>query len=1071
MRSWFFRIFALLSLFFITIFNIAMCWGDMDWAYKAISSNIPYFSLLILNIFQAISAIFLASDFLKRDKKLDTSEVFYVRPLSNAEYVLGKLWGNLRVFIFLNGVVMGISLFCTATSPHVAIDWSAYPIYFILISIPTLVFIIGLSAFLMSVLKNQAVTFILLLGYILLSIIYLENKYYSLFDYMTYFLPLAKSSIVGFTNTEMLLNHRGIYLFAGLAFIFVTITFFARLANTSRSKYGWLALSVIMVGISGWFAYKHVHTITGEDEMRRHYTELNNKYVHSPKMFIDRYDISVEQQPHSFRSEVKMQGIALSTASVFTFCLNPGLNIQEISGEAGQALEYERERQIVLVDFGKELSAGDTACITIKYSGRVDNAFCYLDIPAKLLQESYHVANTLRSDKQYCFQTPDYLMFTPETYWYPRPGTAYSSESPDWQQIYFSQFNLNVKPLPGLVPISQGEETENGDGSYSFIPEYPAQAISLVIGKYMRQRIETEGISYELRFIEGHDYYAAAFDSIRDTIPALIREYKENTERTYHLEYPFKRFSVVEAPAQFSVYTHTWSLAKENVQPEMVFVSEKLWTGWFEFENEIKRRKRWNQSITEEDAQMNVLRDALQQIPLFPQLYNFRYNIFSSEWPVANRIVEYYLQEEKNTPTRRNSPIVFEGGVTIDWNAGNGGLTNDEKANQLMEKQNLKDLLANDEYRELSSSVIRLKAKQLFAPAELTTDISAFRESVYALLNRNTFRNVRFEEVLDTLGALSRTDLRSRLTEWFQPTLLPFYSIEKPEIIRYSHRGKDVYVLKITINNLSDNDGIVNIITRLGDGQAQNDPRTNRNLWVGAHQSKQVVTFWDEAPRSVACNTIISDNIPFTVEQPVDNIRQENREPAEKEGDYPVAEFSSLPSEEVIVDNEDSLFFLSKEVVTGLLPKWLNNNTDTAFRYSDLPSWRRAPIQWTATTNPGFYGQNIRSAYVVKGGSGNHAATWKVPVPSAGNYEVYYHLFKDQNQNRRNRSGNNGAEYHFKIQYEGETEDAYLELQRAGNGWERLGAYYFGKDTVRITLTNETKERRVTADAVKIVKR
>ncbi|MGI6519721.1 MAG: hypothetical protein ACOX2D_01130 [Fermentimonas sp.] len=47
-------------------------------------------------------------------------------------------------------------------------------------------------------------------------------------------------------------------------------------------------------------------------------------------------------------------------------------------------------------------------------------------------------------------------MFTPETYWYPRPGTSYSSESPDWQQAYFSHFRLKVTTLDNLKALSQG---------------------------------------------------------------------------------------------------------------------------------------------------------------------------------------------------------------------------------------------------------------------------------------------------------------------------------------------------------------------------------------------------------------------------------------------------------------------------------------------------------------------------------------------------------------------------------------------------------------------------------------
>ena len=63
----------------------------------------------------------------------------------------------------------------------------------------------------------------------------------------------------------------------------------------------------------------------------------------------------------------------------------------------------------------------------------------------------------------------NYLMLTPETYWYPRAGTSYSDKNPDWQQTYFSNYRLKVKPLPGLVPISQGEGKCDEEGV--FLPQ------------------------------------------------------------------------------------------------------------------------------------------------------------------------------------------------------------------------------------------------------------------------------------------------------------------------------------------------------------------------------------------------------------------------------------------------------------------------------------------------------------------------------------------------------------------------------------------------------------------------
>lgn len=100
-RSWFFRVFTVLAIGITTLFNFLLFVSEDTygfWIAMSIPSNIPYLILLLLNTGQAVIAIFLASDFLKRDKKLDTSEVFYVRPLSNAEYVIGKIWGNLACF-------------------------------------------------------------------------------------------------------------------------------------------------------------------------------------------------------------------------------------------------------------------------------------------------------------------------------------------------------------------------------------------------------------------------------------------------------------------------------------------------------------------------------------------------------------------------------------------------------------------------------------------------------------------------------------------------------------------------------------------------------------------------------------------------------------------------------------------------------------------------------------------------------------------------------------------------------------------------------------------------------------
>jgi ABC-type transport system involved in multi-copper enzyme maturation permease subunit len=172
LRSWFFRIFALLTIVILFFFNMAVLVMENggNWTLKAISSIIPYMNLLMLNTVQAIIAIFLASDFLKRDKKLDTTDVIYIRSMSNGEYVAGKTIGNLVVFTILNLIILSEALIFNLISAEVSVNWLAYLEYYLIISLPTLIFILGLSFFVMSVLKNQAITFILLLGYVAVTI-------------------------------------------------------------------------------------------------------------------------------------------------------------------------------------------------------------------------------------------------------------------------------------------------------------------------------------------------------------------------------------------------------------------------------------------------------------------------------------------------------------------------------------------------------------------------------------------------------------------------------------------------------------------------------------------------------------------------------------------------------------------------------------------------------------------------------------------------------------------------------------------------------------------------------------
>ena len=374
------------------------------------------------------------------------------------------------------------------------------------------------------------------------------------------------------------------------------------------------------------------------------------------------------------------------------------------------------------------------------------------------------------------------------------------------------------------------------------------------------------------------------------------------------------------------------------------------------------------------------------------------------------------------------------------------------------------------ELRNLQNNIVGQEASRLFARAEINMGVEAFRDSLYSLLKRNTFLNIKFENMLDTLGEISRTDIRSLLGEWEKTTPLPFYSLGEPTLTKITNKGgEEFFVLKMLISNNSDYDGIIHMDIRK-DGwwyQPLEDPRAKTKIEMPAHTSKEFVSVWEDQIRNVEINTMVSGNLPNIISQDINNVKQE-RNKIVKDSIYILTESSfDLPGE-IIVDNEDStLFILSAPPIVGLLPKWLDEVEETPFKYSGI-SWWRPPLQWTATTNDRYYGKYIRSAFVIKSGDGSQTATWKVPVPEVGQYDLYYHVFKDDELRWNN---NLQGEYHFKVKYGSEVEDAYVNLRKANEGWEQLGSYYFDSDTIRVVLTDECKLRSVTADAVKIVKR
>lgn len=1096
LRSWFFRIFGVLSLGVLFTLNLGMViqgGGDLGWAVRSIPSSIPYTNLLILNVAQAIIAVFLASDFLKRDKKLDTTEVIYMRSMTNGEYVIGKTWGNLQVFLVLNIAVVLMALIFNLLAQSTSVNKEAYLIYLLLISVPTLLFIMGLSFLLMSVIRNQAITFIIILGYIGITIFLLEARYYYIFDYMSFNIPMLISDITGMGNFERVLIHRGIYFSFGISFIFLTIYLLKRLPQSETMTIFSLIIAIIFFCLGSWLGYQHIARFKADESLRNEAVALNNTYVKEIFPATLSHDIFLEHEGYSVKavSQMVIQNEKDDIIDKLILSLNEGLAVKTIKLN-GKEILFDRKLHIIIIDKDIALAPGEEAALELSYEGKINETFCYLDITEEERQKKYGKF-VLNVDKRYAFVTPDYVLLTPETNWYPKTGVTYSSEDVSWNHPEFIKFSLKVNTGNGLRAVSQGEVSEEPGGICRFSNNVPLTQISLAIGRYEKKSIKNDSIEYGIWHIEGHDFFTNSLPEIKDTLAQLISDRVGDFERTYNLEFAFKHLFLVEVPAQFKSYERIWAGRQEYVQPELVLIPEK---GYLlreaDLEGARKRMERWGRrgdsNITEKDKEIRIIYDFLglftreqsigfgpgmggfssdeQSNPyfIFPMLYNFQNNIQSDIWPITNRIFEAYLKSQSSdmrNAFRRNMQ----------------GISKDEMANIALQDSTFEEILSDPEQKTIINNVIKLKGEALFSRIQWEAGQDEFERFLRDLLGKYKFRNISFEQFADQIDEKFGVKLIPLMDEWFVEKALPGYLISPVDAVKVKTGDYMRTKVSVKVTNFSDSEGVIKFSFRLGEGGGPGrgfgrgpgaEDMVNKLLFLEPNQTKNVSFMLDSDPRMVMINTITSQNIPQMIMITFRDILEDPKA-VEFEGeivtDLPVVR--QLPGE-IIVDNEDPQFEITRTNEMSLLEKWLAKESEGAQKYTGMNYWR-PPVNWTATTNSDFYGDYIRSGHYVKSGDGSVKAMWHVPIPEPGHYEVYYHLFKARRFGRGGR-GEERGEYQFFIHSDDAVEEQMLRIHNADNGWNRLGSFYFSSDTALIELTNKSNLRMVYADAVKLVK-
>ncbi|MCK4337449.1 MAG: hypothetical protein KAX11_05865, partial [Candidatus Aminicenantes bacterium] len=501
----------------------------------------------------------------------------FSRSFSNTSYIMGKFFGVIGLFVLLNILVGVITALIHLFLSETPLNIQAYLLYFLMLTLPTLVFLIGLSFVLAVVIRSQAAVILLGLAISSLSLAILGSKAYFIPDIFGFHTPLMYSDFIGLGNSAQLFQLRLPFLLLGLGFVFGTVLLAKRLRQSPWTTTLSGALSALLILSALGLIFSHIQYNRDIDSLRRDLLAESQKYAAVPALSMESCSLDVEFSGNvmSVSSEILLTNSQDRPAESLLLTLNPGLKISRVTA-GDSTLDHVRKGHLLLIQPLDPLAPGAGITIRIEYAGTLLEAYCYPDIDGEILRKPSKLG-LYNVPKKYIFLSEEFIHLTSESGWYPRAGIPISHRFPGAVAHDFSQYTLSVRLPEGRKAVSQGlpEIIEsNNSKTYTFRPKTPLPQISLTVGPFEERVLKVKDVEYRLYTFPGHDYFTQYLDAITEDLPKTITQLKDEFEVTLGLDYPYEQLALVEVPIQFFSHKRLWSAAGETVQPQMVFLPE-----------------------------------------------------------------------------------------------------------------------------------------------------------------------------------------------------------------------------------------------------------------------------------------------------------------------------------------------------------------------------------------------------------------------------------------------------------------------------------------------------------------
>jgi ABC-type transport system involved in multi-copper enzyme maturation permease subunit len=534
-----------------------------------------------------LGIVFLGFDVRARDVRENIVEVLDSRPLTNLELIAGRFvalflagWLPIVILVLL---IQGLGLLLPLLGSPIGrpVEPVSLVNFVFLMALPAVAFAIGLVFCVTLLVRHRLVA-------ALVSIAVVVGLYWMMFTVSAPYAPFVDflgvgqvsfpSDIVPGLAAEGGWPQRIGVLVLGLGLASLAAAIHPRLDGGRRWHAAMGSAALVAVGLA--LPAVVVQQRFGEVAQIEQWRSAHAARAGEPVADIESIAGSVGIDPGralAAELELELRAPADESLSHILLTLNPGLAVDEVTDADGRTLTAEQADGLLDIELGRTLAPGERASLTLHYRGRPDTRFGYLD--SVLALETVDLAEAQVGVLGYERGLFDrrYVALMPGIRWLPASGVEVGRDDVRTRRRDYFRADLEVEVPSGWIAAGPGERRVLGSdpdsARFRFAPKTSVPEVALLASEFESFATEIDGVTFEVLVHPDHDANFDVLADARDEVEQWVADRLELAAEA-GLAYPFDAFTVVEVPNTLRSYKGGWRLDTALAPPSMMLVRE-----------------------------------------------------------------------------------------------------------------------------------------------------------------------------------------------------------------------------------------------------------------------------------------------------------------------------------------------------------------------------------------------------------------------------------------------------------------------------------------------------------------